>query len=184
VFLDPNIGSVSLYRKIISPKNFDRKAIWPNTIWPNVIWPKVNSTESPFNRAPFDRKFILPKGHLTDLFSENDHLTESTFDKKCHLTEKNCEQGPKIHLTESFFWKWSFDQKVIWPKGHLTERSFDRMFFFEKLSFSKHFHMNGMAIGQTVFGQMVFRSNGLSVKIFRWNDISVSDPEPFWAIFF
>jgi hypothetical protein len=53
------------------------------TSWMNI----VHLTESPFNRRPFDRKFILPKGHKT-IFSENGHLPESNFDKKCHLTEK------------------------------------------------------------------------------------------------
>jgi hypothetical protein len=43
---------------------------------------------TPFDRMPFDRKLILPKGQMTDLFSENGHLTESTFEKKSHLTEK------------------------------------------------------------------------------------------------
>jgi hypothetical protein len=62
---------------------------WTNTVWPNAVWPKDYLTESPFDRTPFDRKFILPKGHnMTDIFSENGLFTESTFDKKCHLTEK------------------------------------------------------------------------------------------------
>jgi hypothetical protein len=38
-------------------------------------------------RTPFDRKFM--KGHLTDFFLEKGRLTETTFDKKCHLTEKS-----------------------------------------------------------------------------------------------
>jgi hypothetical protein len=49
-------------------------------------------TGTPFDRTPFDRKFILPKGHMADFFSENGHLTESAFDKKCHLTEKKITQ--------------------------------------------------------------------------------------------
>jgi hypothetical protein len=63
----------------------------------------------PFNRTPFDRKFILPNGHMTN-FSENGHLTESIFDKKCHLAEKNCAQG---RLTENSFDRISFDQKFF-----------------------------------------------------------------------
>jgi hypothetical protein len=70
-------------------------------------------TALPFDRTPFDRKFILPKGHMTDFFSENGHLTESTFDKKFHLTEKICAQGR------------SFDRKLFSKNGHLTDRSFD-----------------------------------------------------------
>jgi hypothetical protein len=62
----------------------------------------------PFDRMPFDRntiwpnrrKFILLKGHITGFFSENGHLTESTFDKKCHLTEKKLRRR-------------SFDRKCI-----------------------------------------------------------------------
>jgi hypothetical protein len=87
---------------------FDRKAIWPkhhwpNAVWPNTIWPKHHLTERRLTETPFYRKDIWPI-----FFSENDHLTESTFDKKCHLTEK------------------TIAQKVIWPKIHLTESSFDQ----------------------------------------------------------
>jgi hypothetical protein len=115
----------SFHRKKITERQFDRNTIWPNTVWRNAIWPKHHSIES-----PFDRKFILPKGHMIDFFSENDH----SFDKKCHLTEKKMRTG-------------SFDRKFIWPKVHSTgsvffeKWSFDRMFLFEKLSFSKNCHL-------------------------------------------
>jgi hypothetical protein len=69
---------------------------------------------------PFDRKFIRPNRRLTErrlteisfsemsynrFFSEKGHLTESTFDKKFHLTEKISAQG---RLTEN-----SLDRKFI-----------------------------------------------------------------------
>jgi hypothetical protein len=61
---------------------------------------------------------------MTDIFSENGHLTESTFDKKCHLPEKkNCAQG---RLTENSFDQNFFRKMVICPKGQLTECSFGR----------------------------------------------------------
>jgi hypothetical protein len=119
-------GSGSLNRKIVSPKIFHRKAIWP----------KHHMTDH-----------RLTECHLTEC-----HLTESSFDwiTEHRLTEslfyrfffqKICPNliahkivWPKIHLTENFLWKWSFDRKVIWPKVHLTKSffekwSFDRMFF-------------------------------------------------------
>jgi hypothetical protein len=57
-----------------------------------IFFTERHLTETPFDRTPFDRKLILPKGHMTDFFSENGHLTESTFDKKCHFTEKKIAQ--------------------------------------------------------------------------------------------
>jgi hypothetical protein len=151
----------SFQRKFLTDRPFDRNTIWPNTVWPNAIWPKVQSTESPFNRTPFDRKF-LSKGHMTDFFSENGHLTESTFDKKCHLTRSFDRKfiWLKVHLTESFFWKWSIDQKVIvmtkWP-------------FFEKKTFGQ----------MTIFRKKSIWSNEISLKwpffrkSFRWYELSV-----------
>jgi hypothetical protein len=61
----------------------------------------------------FDRKFIWPKA-----LSENDHLTESLFQKM-------------VIWPKDFFEKWLFDRKVVWPI----------VFFFEKLSFSNNFHL-------------------------------------------
>jgi hypothetical protein len=77
-----------------------------------------------------------------------------SFDRKKNRTRSFNRKfiWPKVHLTESFFWKWSFDRKVIGPKVHLTE-SFSRemviwlkghlteCFFCEKLSFSKNFYL-------------------------------------------
>jgi hypothetical protein len=54
-------GSGSLYRKIISPKIFDRKGHLTETPF----------DRTPFDRMPFDRKYICP----------NRRLTESTFDR-------------------------------------------------------------------------------------------------------
>jgi hypothetical protein len=47
---------------------------------------------TPFDRMPFDRKFILPKGQMTDFFSENGHLTESTVSKKMTFDRKKIGQ--------------------------------------------------------------------------------------------
>jgi hypothetical protein len=95
---------------------------------------------------------------MTNYFSENSHLTESTFEKKRHLAEKILLKvvWPKIHLTESSFDRKLFLKMIIWPKSHLTEDSFERKlfskkwsldrkvictFFFDKLSFSKNCHL-------------------------------------------
>jgi hypothetical protein len=118
----------SFHRNILTERPFDRNTIWPNTIWPNAIWPKVHSTESPFNRTPFDRKFILPKGHMTDFFFSKwsfDRIyfrQKMSFDRKKKLRTRSFERKfiwPKVHLTESFS-----------ENDHLTERSFDWMYFF------------------------------------------------------
>jgi hypothetical protein len=89
----------SFDRKSLTETPSDRNTILPNTIWPNAIWPKVHSTESPFNRRPFDRKFILPKD-MTGFFSENGHLTESIFDSKMSFDRKKLRTR-------------SFDRKLI-----------------------------------------------------------------------
>jgi hypothetical protein len=98
-------------------------------------------TKSSFTERSYDR-----------FFSENGHFTESTFDKKCYLTEKKCAEGS---LTEN-----SFDQKFSRPKaftenGHLTEisngqmsfRSFD---YFFKLDFRSNDTFPNI-FGQTTF---------------------------------
>jgi hypothetical protein len=129
-------GSGSLHRKIISPKIFDRKAIWPKhlltehrlteCIWPNAVWPKVHFTVF-FRQLSFDRiyfrqkmsfvkcrrKFFWPKA-----FSENDHLTERSFDRK-------------FIWPKAFFKKWSFD-RAIWPNFF-----FWKIVVIEKLSFDR-----------------------------------------------
>jgi hypothetical protein len=133
---------------------FDRKAIWPKHFLTEHRLTECHFTESSFDRiavkpTPVDRKVIRPI-----FFSENGHLTKSSFDKKCHLTEKKLRIRsfdrkfiwPKVQLTESFFWKWSFDRKVIspkvyltetffliiWPKVHLTESFFRKMVIWSK----------------------------------------------------
>jgi hypothetical protein len=136
-------GSGSLYRKSISPIIFDRKAIWPkhhlteHHFWPNAIWPKVHLTESPFNRKPFDRKFILPK----EVIWPKTKFVKRSFDRIF------LENG---YLIENLTWKTSqmtemtYDPEYIWPKaflknGHLTERSFDRKVIWPKVSMTKSF---------------------------------------------
>jgi hypothetical protein len=81
----------------------DRNTIWPNTVRPIAIWPKVHSTES-----PFDRKFILPKGHMTDFFQKIVIWPNLLSTKKSFNRKQNCVQG---RMTKN-----SFDRKFIWPK--------------------------------------------------------------------
>jgi hypothetical protein len=95
----------------LTEKPFDWNNIWPYTVWPNAVWPKHHLTESPFNPTSFDRKFILPKGHMTDFFFRKWSLD------RINLRQKN-----------SFDWK-KIAQKVVWPKIHLTKSSFDRKVF-------------------------------------------------------
>jgi hypothetical protein len=101
---------------------------------PNAIWPKHHLTECHLTETSFYRKVIWP------IFFRKwsyDRINLRPWPKK--ITQKVV--WPKIYLTESFYWKWSFDRKVIWPKNHLTEsffrknlteRSFDRKFSFRK----------------------------------------------------
>jgi hypothetical protein len=94
-------------------------------------------------------------------FSENGYLTESTFDKKCYLTEKKlCTR-----LTEN-----SFDRKFIWPKafsknGHLNESSYDRKLF------PKNGHLTEMSVDRMFFLNCRFR------KIVIW-----PNQKGFWII--
>jgi hypothetical protein len=110
----------SFHRKFLTERPFDRNIIWPNTVWPNAISPKVHSIESPFNRTPFDRKFILPKGHMTDFFFEKMVIWPNLISKKNVIWQK-------VHLTESSFDRKCFLKMIIWPRGHSTE---SRLFIF------------------------------------------------------
>jgi hypothetical protein len=123
-------GSGSLYRKIISPKIFDRRhlaeyhltekpfdqnTIWPNTVWPNVAWSKV---------------------HWPDCRLTEHRLRESSLYRKSQM------------LKTSQLTKMKLDWKFIWPKSHLSESSFsyfrilsfDRKFIWPNV-FSKKFHL-------------------------------------------
>jgi hypothetical protein len=118
---EKRLGSGSLYRKIISPKIFDRtpfdpksiptlfdqNTIRPNTVWPNAIWPKV---------------------HLTDLTAVWPNAV-----------------WPKVHFSERSYDRFFFQKMVIWPnllltknviwlkkngqEGRFTESSFDWKLF-------------------------------------------------------
>jgi hypothetical protein len=60
-------GSGSLYRKIISPKIFDRKAIRLKHHLTEYRLTECHLTESTFDRKKsFGRKQNLPKGRLTE----------------------------------------------------------------------------------------------------------------------
>jgi hypothetical protein len=118
----------SFHRKCLTERSFDQNIIWPNTVWPNAIWPNVHSTESPFNRTPIDRKFIYRKVIWPNLLSTKNsfnrkncaqaRLTENSFDWKFGFSEND-------HLTET-----SFFRKFIWPKAFFEKWLFDRMFFY------------------------------------------------------
>jgi hypothetical protein len=106
-------GSDSFYRKIISPKCFDRTQFDQIAVWPNVIRPKGHLTETPFDRTSFDRMLFDRK-----VIKPNRRLTEH-------------------HLAERLFYR----NKVIWPifflsKGRLTEIfgnfSYDRNYILKK----------------------------------------------------
>jgi hypothetical protein len=107
------MGSGSFYRKIISPNAF--------------------LTVKSAGRTPFDQKLIGPKHYSTEhrltesslpkQKSAKVHLTESTFDKKCHKTDFFWKVS---HLTERLFGKGKFDRK----EGHLIKKSLDRKLFF------------------------------------------------------
>jgi hypothetical protein len=106
------------------------------------IGPNRRLTERRLTGSSFYRKVIWPI-----FFSENGHLTESTFGKKCHLTEKNCAQG---RLTEN-----SFDWKFIWPKAfsendHLTESFFRKMVIWPNVFFLKNGRFRKIVIWPTV----------------------------------
>jgi hypothetical protein len=64
------IDSGSLYRKIISPKMFDRKVIWSKVHMTEsffqkmVIWPKGHLADSSFDRMFFRKMVIRPKKFL------------------------------------------------------------------------------------------------------------------------
>jgi hypothetical protein len=65
--IDLKFGSGSLYRKIVSPKKFDRKAILPKHYLNEHCLTEGCLTESEFYRKKsFDRKQNLSKGRLTE----------------------------------------------------------------------------------------------------------------------
>jgi hypothetical protein len=63
--------------------------------------------------------------------------------------------------------KWHIFSKVYSVKWLFSEEKNQSYDLSVKWTFGQ------MAYGQTMFGQTVFRSNGLSVKKFQWNDFSV-----------
>jgi hypothetical protein len=160
----------SFHRKNLTERPFDQNTIWPNTVWPNAIWPKVRSTES-----PFDRKFILLKGHMTDFLFRKWSFDQIYFQQKMSIDRKKLRTR-STRLTEN-----SFDRKLIWPKAfsendHLTDRSFDRKFIWPKAFLEtssqdvfvlKNFRFRKNFILPTVripFGQMTIFRKKFSVK--------------------
>jgi hypothetical protein len=49
-------------------------------------------TETPFDRTPFDRKFILPKGHMTDFFFRNWSFDRINLRQKMSFNRKKIAQ--------------------------------------------------------------------------------------------
>jgi hypothetical protein len=92
----------SFHQKNLIERPFDRNTIWPNTVWPNAIWPKVHSTELPFNRTPFDQKFIYRKV-MWPIFFRKWSFNRICFRQKMSFDRKKLRTR-------------SFDRKFIWPK--------------------------------------------------------------------
>jgi hypothetical protein len=132
--------------------------VWPNTIWPKGHLTETPFDRTLFDRMPFDRNTIWPNRRLTERcltessfyrkviwlkikfikrsfyrkYLEKGHLTENQIWKTSQMTEMTFDR--KFIWPKAFFEIWSFDRKLIWPKalsknGHLTTRSFDRIFF-------------------------------------------------------
>jgi hypothetical protein len=122
----------SFHRKFLTERPFDRKFILPN----------CRLSERCLTESLFYRKVIWPI-----FISENGHLTESTFDKKCHLTEKKLGISsfisfiwPKAFSENNHLTERSSDRKFVWPKAIFEKWSFDQIFYF-KWSFSKNWHL-------------------------------------------
>jgi hypothetical protein len=144
-------GSGSLYRWIISPKKIHQKAIRPNTVSPNAIWPKVHLTESPYNRRPFDRKFVFPKKS----FGRKQNLPKVvwpkifgkwSFDRKtCQMTEMKYDLSVKLIFGQTTLCAIFFGQMIFF-----VERRFGQMTIFWKNNRSYDFSVK-WTFGQTVF---------------------------------
>jgi hypothetical protein len=179
--------------------SFDRKKLRTRSFEPKFILARVHLTGSFFWKWSFDRKVIWPKLHLTESFLRKmvlwpiRHLTKRLFDRK--VIYSGLMQIQKWEKLFRFKW-WikvvlPFVKNFFGPNFPKYFRSndllinfvFGQITFFGKMDFrSNGLRLNGdsvkrtfdhMAFGQTVFGQMVFWSNRLSVKKFRWNDFSV-----------
>jgi hypothetical protein len=74
-------------------------------------------TESPFNRTPFNRKFILPNGDVTDFQKivispkkncAESRLTENSSDRKLFCEERFTEDSlPDYSSLQKKSWKWN-----------------------------------------------------------------------------
>jgi hypothetical protein len=142
------LGSGSLYRKIISLKIFDRKAIWPihdltehrltesslhrKVIWPiffqkMVIWPNLLSTKNVIWRKKIAHKVVWP--FLGKKHSIKWTFGQMTFRSDDHFLEKAF--GQMKFRSNYLSVKWPFFEKrfrsnelsVICHFGHLTSFS-------------------------------------------------------------
>jgi hypothetical protein len=152
------LGSESLYRKIISPKMFYRKAIWPKHHLTEHRLTECHLTERSFDRITnYERRLTESSFYRKVFFLQKMVFWPNLFSTKNVIwPKKNAHKvvWPKVHLTESFFWEWSFDRKfiwskaffeklsfyrkIIWPKAHLTEWFFWNIVVFEKFTFDRY----------------------------------------------
>jgi hypothetical protein len=105
--------------------------------------------------------------------------TKYTFDKKCHLTEKNCAKVrlSKIHLTESSFDQMSFlsnDLSVKWPFCQMTFLSNDLLVHFSEKAFGyMNFRSYVILVIWLVF-QVRFSVKWPFSKYFQTNDLLIN----------
>jgi hypothetical protein len=99
------------------------------------FWPKGHLTVTPFDRTlfermPFDRKFIRPNRRLTER-----RLTESSFYRKVMwpIFLLKMVIWPNLLSTKNVIWPKKIAHKVVWPKIHLTESSFDQKLFLKMI---------------------------------------------------
>jgi hypothetical protein len=125
--------------------------------------------------AIFWKKKLLVKctfGQMT--FRSNDHFQKTLSVKLIFGQTTLCAffSGQMTFFAESRFSLMTIfckKKSFIWPFGKMNFRSNGIRLNGDSVEWT----FGQMAFGQTVFGQMLSRSNGLSVKNFRWNDFTV-----------
>jgi hypothetical protein len=115
-------SSGSLYRKIISPKIFDRKANWPeHHLTEHRLTEKSHLAENKI----YQKGKYLKNGHLTEnLTWKTSQMTEMTYDRKFFLPKAFSEKWSfdRKVIDRKFIWPNAFFRKmVIWPKKFLTK---------------------------------------------------------------
>jgi hypothetical protein len=148
---DQSLHNWDRWKKTISPKFFDRNAIWPKHHLTEHRLTEYHLTESSFDRIAAKPNAVWPKFHFTE--RSYDHFF---FFRKWSFEwinfRQNCAQSfdrkfiwPTIHLTESHFSKkqsvkWTFGQMTIFRKKLSLIWTFGQMTLFrKKLSVICHF---------------------------------------------